>query len=109
MITVTYENHTIKAVGHANYAEVGKDIVCAGVSILTYTLVVSLTELTEDDIEVELDSGKNIIKFKENPSKRAQLLIDSFFIGIQALVAEYPDYVNCPSIEDTKSNGKQTS
>ena len=105
MITVTYENHAIKAVGHANYAQVGKDIVCAGVSILTYTLVSSLTELTEDEIEVELDSGKNIIKFRENPSKRAQLLIDSFFIGIQALVAEYPDYVNCPSIEDTKSNG----
>ena len=105
MITVTYENHTIKALGHANYAEVGKDIVCAGVSILTYTLIASLAELTEDEIEVEMNSGKNIIKFKENPSKRAQLLIDSFFIGIQALVAEYPDYVNCPSIEDTKSNG----
>lgn len=79
MITVTYENRIIKAVGHANYAEAGKDIVCAGVSILTDTLVASLAELTEDEIEVEIDSGKNIIKLKKNPSKRAQLLIDSFF------------------------------
>ena len=79
MITITYKDYTIKALGHANYAEVGKDIVCAGVSILTYTLIASLAELTEDEIEVEMNSGKNIIKFKENPSKSAQLLIDSFF------------------------------
>ena len=105
MITITYKDYTIKALGHANYAEVGKDIVCAGVSILTYTLIASLAELTEDEIEVEINSRKNIIKFKENPSKSAQLLIDSFFIWIQALATEYPDYVNCPSIEDTKSNG----
>ena len=38
MITITVMNDSIRAVGHANYAESGKDIVCSAVSCLMQTL-----------------------------------------------------------------------
>lgn len=44
MTTVTYEitkdGFRIECEGHSNYAETGKDIVCAGISTLIQTLIV---------------------------------------------------------------------
>ncbi|MBR2315615.1 MAG: ribosomal-processing cysteine protease Prp, partial [Clostridia bacterium] len=37
--TVEGDTHTLTVKGHANYAEYGKDIVCAGVSALVQALI----------------------------------------------------------------------
>lgn len=37
--------HTITIKGHAGYAPIGEDIVCAGVSTLAYTLIARLEDL----------------------------------------------------------------
>lgn len=78
--------------GHANYEEKGKDIVCAAVSALSYTLEESLKRLTDDKIECLRQPGLMSIKY-EGLSERGQLLIRSFFIGVQMIAEEYPDYV----------------
>ena len=54
MIEVTVRKDRITVSGHAGYAEAGKDIVCAGVTALTQSLVSSLIELTANDIEHEI-------------------------------------------------------
>lgn len=43
--------------GHAGYAEIGNDIICAAVSALTQGLVHSLKALTNDEISYRSQPG----------------------------------------------------
>ena len=92
MIAVSVRKDEIQISGHANYAEEGKDVVCAGVTALTQTLVKSIEDLTEDKIEYDIAPGMADIKYG-NLSEKAKTLVDSFFIGICMIADEFPDYV----------------
>ena len=92
MIAVRVHKDRIEVSGHANYAETGKDIVCAGVSSLTRTLIRSLEHLTRDKIEYEISPGRADIHCR-NLSEEGMLLVDSFFIGICMIADEFPDHV----------------
>lgn len=92
MIIVTKQRNRIILKGHANYAPIGQDIVCAGVSTLVQALIQSIEVLTADKIEYDMSPGTVDIKFG-NLSEQAQLLIDSFFIGVKNIADEYPDHV----------------
>lgn len=58
MIEVRIRPERIKISGHAGYAEPGKDIVCAAVTALTQTLIQSIENLTDDEIEYRISPGK---------------------------------------------------
>lgn len=92
MIAVRVRKDEIEISGHANYAEAGKDIVCAGVTALTQTLIRSLEHLTRDEIEYEVSPGRVDIHCG-NLSEAGKLFVDSFFIGICLIADEFPDYV----------------
>ena len=92
MIAVSVRNDGIKVSGHANYAEDGKDIVCAGVTALTQTLIGSIEDLTRDKIEYEISSGRVDIHYG-NLSEEGKFLVDSFFIGVCLIADEFPDHV----------------
>ena len=92
MIVITKANNSISIKGHANYAPIGKDIVCSGVSALIQTLIQSIEELTADKIEYVMLPGTVNIKFG-NLSEDAQLLVDSFFIGVGLIADTYPSNV----------------
>ena len=49
MVTIEQRYNGLTIDGHANFAEQGKDIVCAAVSVLAQTLIASIEELTDDD------------------------------------------------------------
>ena len=92
MIVVNHHSNGITMSGHAGYAEPGQDIVCAGVSALVQTLIQSLEELTADKIQYSMQPGTVDIKFG-NLSEQAQLLVDSFFVGLRLIADEYPENV----------------
>lgn len=92
MITINRSNQSISIKGHADYAEPGKDIVCAAVSVLAQNLIQSIEELTADKIQYSMQPGTVDIKFRDL-SEQAQLLIDSFFIGVKAIAEAYPENV----------------
>ena len=92
LITVQREACRLLISGHAGYAEAGKDIVCAAVTVLTETVVKSLEELMDDEIKYDISPGRADIQYK-NLSERGLLLVDSFFLGIKMVVQEFPDYV----------------
>ena len=92
MIAVSVRKDGIEVRGHANYAETGKDIVCAGVTALIQTLIKSIGDLTEDKIEYEISPGRADIHYGDL-SEAGKLLIDSFFIGVCAIADEFPDHV----------------
>lgn len=92
MIAVSVRKDGITVSGHANYAEAGKDIVCAGVTALIQTLIKSIGDLTEDKIEYEISPGRADIHYRDL-SDAGKLLIDSFFIGVCAIADEFPDHI----------------
>ncbi len=84
---------SIEVIGHANYAPLGKDIVCASVSALYQTLLLSIEHLAIKSVSQKGDNEKQIVLIR-NPSSDIELLIDSFFIGVSAISYSYPDYVS---------------
>ena len=92
MIVVRVREDGVTVSGHAGFAGAGKDIICAGVTSLTQTLIKSLNDLTEDKNEYEMSLGRADIKYR-NLSEAGKLLVDSFFIGICLIASEFPDYV----------------
>ena len=58
MTVITIESNRLSVVGHAGYGEVGYDIVCAGISTLTFTLKESLELYTSDCVEFFIADGK---------------------------------------------------
>ena len=92
MIAVSVRKDRIEIHGHAGYAEAGKDIVCAGMTALTQTLIRSLQGLSKDKIEYEVSPGRADIHYG-NLSEEGRLLVDSFFIGVCLIADEFPEYV----------------
>lgn len=92
MIAVSVRKDKITVSGHAGYAESGKDIVCAGVTALTQTLIRSLEGVTGNEIDYEISSGRADIHYR-NLSEEGKLLVDSFFIGICQIADEFPENV----------------
>ncbi len=86
--------------GHAGYAEVGKDIVCASASILAYTVTQFVMEAeNKGDLaspaEIRLDSGDTVISCE--PTEDAVSALQSVYsfakMGYALLAHNYPQYV----------------
>lgn len=97
MIAVEQKKNTITILGHAGYAPMGQDIVCAAVSTLAQTLIASLEDLTRaSDGQAVIEPGNIFIRYK-NGYGDAELLVRSFILGCRMVAATYPDYVKVES------------
>lgn len=92
MIKVSKTSNSIALLGHANYAPMGQDIVCAAISVLIQNLIQSIETLTNDTIKYDMKPGEVHINY-ENLSDHAQILIDSFFMGVVSIAETYPENV----------------
>lgn len=92
MIRIHHDHNGITIVGHAGYAENGKDIVCAAVTALVEQLILSLEKLTPEVPICDLDSGYVNIK-TSSQTEATELLIDCFFIGVGNIEEQFPDHV----------------
>lgn len=104
MTTVTIEPNRLSVVGHAGYGKVGYDIVCAGISTLTFTLKESLELYTSDCVEFFIADGKVIASWSELSDKGA-LLLNSYITGALMLANDYPDYIKVQTLTTIKANG----
>ena len=59
---------------------------------LTQTLVGSLETLTGNKIKYDMSPGRVDIEI-EDPDEDAQLLMDSFLVGIEMIADEFPEYI----------------
>lgn len=77
----------VEARGHANYRGEGRDIVCASISMLLYTLAAGL----EGAKDLRLESGDARVSATESPDNlRAFELIAK---GFEMLSRQYPENV----------------
>jgi hypothetical protein len=76
--------------GHAGYAHEGKDIICSAVSALATTTINSIDTLTRDEIIVQAcDDGVIKMRFADQSSQEAQLLVRALRIGLLGIYEEY--------------------
>ena len=82
--------------GHSDYAEEGLDIVCASVSVLSYTALNSLNlvaGITPENIEYTVDDeGVMSLRTLENNNK-TDIVYRTFMVGIELLLEDYSDYI----------------
>lgn len=92
--------YTVK--GHAGYAEPGNDIVCAAISALTQTALISLNEvcgIDEESIEYTINDKKGYLSVKitqdiDNEKKyKANIVLETMYVGIKALELDYSEYI----------------
>jgi hypothetical protein len=78
-------------IGHADYAEEGSDIVCAGISVLVINTINSIAMFTSDRFETDEDAEEGLIAFSftAEPSDDAQLLLRSMVLGLQNIQNQY--------------------
>lgn len=85
--------HTLTVLGHANYAEYGKDIVCAGVSALVQALIgyVANNDCESDFISLDEKDGEVIISCDGGEATAAVFYMTA--IGLEQIAYSYPDHV----------------
>ena len=83
--TMRHEYAGFDMSGHAGYDDIGKDIVCAAVSVLVINTLNSIERFTDDKTSCVSDenSGTVEFRFKDHPSHDAALLLDSMILGLE--------------------------
>ena len=79
--------HCLKMEGHAGYDEPGKDVVCAAVSILMYTLRARQQELHDKPFTCNMsESGYVLMKVSDRMIEPYKTVLS----GLKLLSKEYP-------------------
>lgn len=88
--------------GHAGYDVFGKDILCASISILSQTALISLNEvcgINQSNISYSIDDKKGYLKVslpRKLPNiqrEKADVVLQTMEIGLRGLADIYPDYI----------------
>ena len=103
MIKVNVREHagmiqSIHISGHAEYADHGKDLVCAGVSSIGVGLLNALSEMCEDSCECSMHEGDIQIQvIKENTEN--QIILNTGIIQLQTMEQSYKNYIHITKTE----------
>ncbi|MBZ4664921.1 ribosomal-processing cysteine protease Prp [Mahella sp.] len=78
--------------GHADYGDEGSDIVCAAVSMVAQTTALSMQELLNIPIRLEMDKGNMICLLPDEYERSrddAQLLLRAMELGLKNIEQGY--------------------
>ncbi len=81
--------------GHADFAEHGQDIVCAGASAVVFGSVNAIIGLTAErpDIDYSDDGGYFHVRSVDTSNEQAQLILQSLLVSLQTIEEEYNEYI----------------
>lgn len=95
MIKINYfrngNSHKLTVDGHAGYSNGGFDIVCAGISAITWTLIGYLLEEEADYTAAEADTGHAEVTC--TGGEKAANAFDMAVLGYQQVAKKYPHCV----------------
>ena len=97
MIVIDYRvgdrDHELTIKGHADYADNGNDIVCAGVSAIAFTLL-GFLENHRDDIEsIGAQRTSGDLHIECIGGDKVSLAFDMAIIGLQQIAMKYAKHV----------------
>lgn len=78
--------------GHAHTAPRGQDIVCAGVSALTQTAFLGLSQHLERQVSFVMKSGELALEIAE-PDELTSAILETMVLGLQEIAQNYPTSV----------------
>lgn len=104
MIEISYKQdngkHNIQITGHAGYGEYGQDIVCAAVSMLTYTLIMALDKIPSSKISKKYNAASGYTScitesLVDDPEleQRVKVIHETILGGLEMLADQYPEHV----------------
>lgn len=106
MITVTIKrDQTRDAIieftisGHAGFADPGEDIVCAGVSAISFGTINAIQALLQIELDIEMEQESGFLHCvipsvpTEDTHEKIQLLLAAMVISLESIAAQYGDYV----------------
>lgn len=103
MITVTITKqqsgriHSFEMSGHANFAEHGKDLVCAGASAVSFGAVNAIIAITgvTPEISQGSDGGYLCVTFPEIPEKEhdMQLIAQAMIVSLETIERDYGQHI----------------
>lgn len=85
--------------GHANFAENGSDIVCAGASAVSFGLVNSIFSLTDVKPVVEAGAEGGYLSCRipsdisDESQEKVQLLLEALLVSMQTIERDYGKYI----------------
>ena len=85
--------------GHANYAERGKDIICASISAIAQAATLGLLEVAKINPTIQKSDGLlnvNITEYYERLDIRA--ILDTMVAGIRNIAEQYPKNIKIEEI-----------
>lgn len=83
--------------GHAGFRRAGRDIVCAGVSVLSYTCANALESVAHVLPEVEIDEKSGFLSLflpQRLRTPEAEIILLTFRQGMKDLQETYPKFVS---------------
>ena len=98
MIRIKKYNNTIEISGHADYAEYGKDIVCASVSSIITTSVNCIMNIDSKSISYE-DDGNIITITKMNSNDTIDIILNTMVEMLRDLESKYKKNIKIESEE----------
>ncbi|MGY0693188.1 ribosomal-processing cysteine protease Prp [Virgibacillus sp. FSP13] len=105
-VTVYRSNNQITAFelsGHADSGPYGYDLVCAGVSAVSFGAVNAVLELCEIDLDIEQGNEGGYLRVAlpdtlDNTLKeKAQLLFEGMIISLETIASEYNQFISIQS------------
>lgn len=95
MIKVIYNTNSLKIKGHANFADYGKDIVCAAVSSLVTCTVNNIYSLNKESINYKDDGS--LIEINVSDDSNSLILLNNLIEMLKELANNYPKNIKIES------------
>lgn len=102
MIEVILYKNGFCVSGHAEYAPIGSDIVCAGVSSLAYATIISLKKVSDKIVVRDYSENKGMLKVECDSledNKYVKLFLEHFYDGLKMIERQFYEYVR---VEDER-------
>jgi uncharacterized protein len=105
-VIVYRENNQIKSFelsGHAESGPYGYDLVCAGVSAVSFGAVNAVLKLTDIDLEIEQGSEGGYLRVTIPNSvhsevvEKVQLLFEGMIVSLETIEREYKKFITIQS------------
>lgn len=103
MITVTISKeqsgriHSFEMKGHANYAERGKDLVCAGATSVAFGAINAIDLIIGETPKIKqgANGGYLQVVFPDSPEKNhdIQLIIKTMIVSLQMIELDYGEHI----------------
>ena len=90
---VDENSHSLTVLGHANYDEYGRDIVCAGISALVQALIGWLEENYYKANFVSVDPKEGEVIISAEGGEELAAVFNMASIGLMQIADSYPDHM----------------